>query len=466
MQKIKSQRNKEIILKDGFIYNMDRQFGDKMRWRCRVTGCRAFLLVNRSNIIKEEYQHTHEPDHAKCSKLAYLHEIKSRAADTMERPVDIISNNIKEITEQVAAEMPEMDSMKKTIRRVRNEIVGAASVYFYDLPAELIRDDQGNLFLKKDTGHQNPDRIIIFSNEFKSKYIEKCEFILIDGTFKSCPVGFSQVLVIHGIILGSSYPLFYCLLKSKREQTYVKCLEFCNDFIVFNPLYIISDLEKSLVNAISTVFKYSTLKLCYFHFTQAIHKYYKSIIPNDTRNANPVLNKFINSCISLALVPKDFVRPVYDVLKQDLDAESHQKLLPFLEYFEKVYIGTNINGCERTPSYDLEKWNHFDSILLKNPRTTNFAERWNRTFNELTSIKHPNIAHFISCLKKEENLDHFHIQRALCGVFKFKSRTLTYEEELFVLARNKKYFTPMNYLLAVLEIRKRKYLPDISLENN
>jgi hypothetical protein len=80
-----------------------------------------------------------------------------------------------------------------------------------DIPDCLRFDQNGDLFCRYDSGVGKKDRCVIFFSKFKEEFIQKVEFVLIDGTFRSTPHGFCQILVVHGLLLENSilYHTFY-----------------------------------------------------------------------------------------------------------------------------------------------------------------------------------------------------------------------------------------------------------------
>lgn len=193
-----------------------------------------------------------------------------RARETRERSNDIINNILKDTIDETTLYLPQIKSIKKNIRRTRDEVIKTSEFTLNDIPDHLRYDEDGNEFLRFDSGIHDKERILIFANEKKLKLLEHIEVCIIDGTFRSCPSGFYQVIVIHGLIFGSSYPIFYCVLNSKTQSIYERCFQFCLKINFFFPKYIILDFEKSLLNAAKNIFPYTTTKGCYFHFTQSL----------------------------------------------------------------------------------------------------------------------------------------------------------------------------------------------------
>jgi hypothetical protein len=96
--------------------------------------------------------------------------------------------------------------------------------------------------------------------------------------------------------------------------------------------------------------------------------------------------------------------------------------------------------------------------VLKNiPRTTNFAESWNKVLNSRTIIAHPNITQFIVTLKSIECINKFDLSRGGCGVYKFNTRNLRFEKSLFVCVVNFKFYGILDFLSALLRIYSSEF---------
>jgi hypothetical protein len=107
---------------------------------------------------------------------------------------------------------------------------------------------------------------VIFISEFQKSILLKSNGWQIDGTFKSVPSHFTQLITIYGKYLGKFHPLCYILIKTKTEIAYENAFNVVNKFIEKPPNYIIIDFEKSFYNVLSRVYKESNICGCNLHF--------------------------------------------------------------------------------------------------------------------------------------------------------------------------------------------------------
>ena len=107
----------------------------------------------------------------------------------------------------------------------------------------------------------------------------KCTQIYIDGTFKSVPKKYYQILniawyykEINGII-----PIFMILMTGKNEYLYNKVLHDVKLILKDNgidlksiPKRFMVDFEQGLINSVKKNFENSTIDGCFFHFVKLL----------------------------------------------------------------------------------------------------------------------------------------------------------------------------------------------------
>lgn len=130
------------------------------------------------------------------------------------------------------------------------------------------------------------EHILYFTTPFQLNLLKETKMILVDGTFRSCPSNFYQILNIVGKIENKdiSIPIVSVLMKSKSECSYINLLENLkllikenNIDIDFSKIYIMSDFEVALRNAIKNCFPDSVIVGCFFHYVKAIVNKFKQL---------------------------------------------------------------------------------------------------------------------------------------------------------------------------------------------
>ena len=105
--------------------------------------------------------------------------------------------------------------------------------------------------------HDEVNGVLIFMTELHEDYLLNSDIWLIDGTFKTAPRNYTQVLNIMGAnLLSKTYlTVGHILLKSKKEADYSNGLklflgQIASSLHNLRVKIIITDFEKSLLNAI------------------------------------------------------------------------------------------------------------------------------------------------------------------------------------------------------------------------
>lgn len=115
------------------------------------------------------------------------------------------------------------------------------------------------------------ERFLVFGTEKNLSLLENAD-IFCDGTFDCSPKLFDQVYSIHALVNGRCVPIIYACLSRRTEVLYVRFLTIIKDKLKTMPNLIMSDFEKSFLNAIEKVFPTVKLQGCYFHFKQSMYR--------------------------------------------------------------------------------------------------------------------------------------------------------------------------------------------------
>ena len=87
-----------------------------------------------------------------------------------------------------------------------------------------------------------------------------------------------------------------------------------------------------------------------------------------------------------------------------------------LDYFEDNYISRfRRNAPWRAPLFPINLWNIIHRTFDELPRTTNYIDRWHRSFQATVAACHPTFSKFLELLKKEDALSRVKILQARGG---------------------------------------------------
>lgn len=134
-----------------------------------------------------------------------------------------------------------------------------------------------------------PENVLIYQTDTMKNYKEKAEIIMIDGTFRIAPRGFTQVLTFIGYSKGLNclFPLIYAFLPSKSNVIYELLFDSMEDLLDTNDYdYIISDFEQALLSQLQKRIKGSDVNTrihgCRFHFVQCLRRKYVELYKRPT----------------------------------------------------------------------------------------------------------------------------------------------------------------------------------------
>ena len=127
-----------------------------------------------------------------------------------------------------------------------------------------------------------PHQMIIYAFPDFTDRVERVQWLLIDGTFRSCPKSFAQcvTLLSRDEVTGVFFPLCHCLLPDRATRTYQLMFHIIDTHFVFPNLgWVTVDFEEALVVAVKTWVAKKPWKSqvigCKFHFSKALSKCFR-----------------------------------------------------------------------------------------------------------------------------------------------------------------------------------------------
>ncbi|XP_068218549.1 uncharacterized protein [Palaemon carinicauda] len=262
-----------------------------------------------SNVIKKINEHTHSASTASVQVAKVKVNLKRCAEKSQEVPSVLINDRISGVPLSVQASLPTLDSMKKIIRRKRNDISLAP-----DNPTDLLQlaiptaykmYKPDNLseerFLLADSGPES-NRIIIFGRESWVHYLVESTWF-VDGTFNIAPILFSQVYCILAKKLGV-HPILYIFLTNKQRSTYLRMFEMVKSLVPnLRPECIHCDFEQAVIGAMTECFPGVQIKGCFFHLAQSMQRHIAAVEATRQYNSDPDFSLKAKMILALVFVP-------------------------------------------------------------------------------------------------------------------------------------------------------------------
>ncbi|KAF2899731.1 hypothetical protein ILUMI_06457, partial [Ignelater luminosus] len=255
------------------------------------------------------------------------------------------------------------------------------------------KTSSGEDFLLFDSGADDPNRILLFSTERNLEVLSSSDHWLCDGTFKTTPPLFTQLLTIFAIKFDAVISLVYILLPNKTNTTYKRVLEHLKNLKSdIKPTTVMTDFESALYGAFAEIFDGIQLCGCFFHFGQCFWRQIQGspdLLAKYTDIGDPDFALKVRKLMSLAFVPpQDVIKSFVDFANSQFYRQHKKILRPLMDSFENNWIGRPFRGNRRRP-----------------PSMNIYTEGWHKKLSSLVGCYHPSIWSFIEKLKKSQNIE-------------------------------------------------------------
>ncbi|XP_022161380.1 uncharacterized protein LOC111027331 [Myzus persicae] len=435
MEFIKSQKNKNLLKYNGYLYRFDKKYKNTMYWRCTEELCKSRLNLKNDEIVKGPSEHNHTISNLEFEKRVCINEIKIRALSSQDNPHQIVSEASTLCSQAVHGALPPVSYIKRTVCRIRQINSSAPSNPFtitdITIPDKYSQTIDGRTFLINDI-EPVESRILVFATKENLDLLSKSDHWFADGTFKSCPPLFTQVYTIHVIKHNLVIPVVFALMPDKTQSSYERLFSAIKTHnINLNPKTIMTDFEQSSLNAFKIQFPNTEQNGCFFHQTQCVWRKIQTISGMvDKYKADSEFSLQVRYLSALAFVPENDVIDAFETLCESTYYTNNEDVLePLISYFEDTWIGRPNRRRRRNPRFPISLWNCFRSTISGLPRTNNYVEGWHRGFNNLLSSCHPTIWKFIEAIQKQQSLNEMKINQYIAGTVepsrKRKRDTLT-----------------------------------------
>ena len=313
-------------------FTLDRQ---KKMWRCerKNYGCKARLHTNpeTAEVICLRGAHIHPTNVARVEATRAITSIKRRADSSQEGTAQVINHGLESISVAVQGQMPNLNALKKVVRRKRVQadvappnpvsltelIIPQGSVYrqYESQPGSIENFLLGEL-------DPSEDNVMIFGRERNLTMLERSQRWYIDGTFRIAPPMFAQVFVVLCEELEGVHPVAYGLLPNKRRLTYDRFFQLLHSVCPnASPVSVSCDYEINAFRSVSEIYPNAEMHGCFFHF---VKNFKKCLGNNDlSRRYNNDADFALQAKMvpALAFVPENQVEESFEELSNFLPAD-------------------------------------------------------------------------------------------------------------------------------------------------
>ena len=384
---IRSERNKrKLIDEENYVYDKHVEYDTKTYWRCELFykgGCRARVHTtsgcDSGEITFRSGVHQHPSNSAAVNAKKTVSSMKDQIyINGTISTREVMSSTLQFCDENSKSELPATETISRNIRNWRNKKLAIPALpkdrTGFSIPDSFKYLKDGSLFLVFDSGIEDSKRILVFATENGLNDIEKSTLWACDGTFKTCPTLWYQLITIHASIQNKLFPRIFSLLRDKTPATYTRLFSALQ-MLPPNcaPSTCVMDFEKGLHSSFTSVFLDSAIAGCLFHLGQSCWRKICELGQREKYNTNADFAIKIKCFTALAFVPPEHVVTSFEELSDDEEVPAE-----FVAYFESTYIGIlrgrGANHRRDRPSFPVEMWNVRARTLEDMPRTNNAAE--------------------------------------------------------------------------------------------
>nr|XP_054757171.1 uncharacterized protein LOC129263283 [Lytechinus pictus] len=268
-------------------------------------------------------------------------------------------------------DMPTFDSVRTILDRERRRDLPPVPRNIEDVrvEGEWTRTWNGLDFLSL---VDNANGLLVFVTLSCLHILAEVSVVFIDGTFKTVPRPYTQLVTLHGRTIGNMFTLAYALMNGKRLEQYRRLLQHLKNIAVdarlrFSPRIVVSDFEVAIRRAFVEEFPGIRVRGCYFHLTQSLWRKIQELGLTNAYNHDNQTQRLIRKVFALGFLPVALVGLNFRILRRSAQAQRVMALYPavgnFFDYVEATYI----NG-----EFPIPTWNVFGRNMSH--RTTNVVE--------------------------------------------------------------------------------------------
>ena len=205
MEFIETTKGGRNLSKDGFFYIKNKTLTNgRTYWECAQrrsgNGCNIKITLDAADrCVAQTHQRTHAADSEGNDLLKARARIKQSTKDTAEKTENIIAANIASLQENVLVRLPNIETIRRDVRRNRpnnHSAVPDINDTQFAIPLNYTVDGLDQQCFVYDNGRL--DRILLFGTDEGFRFLSNSQDWFLDGTFKSNPVQFMQLYTVHG----------------------------------------------------------------------------------------------------------------------------------------------------------------------------------------------------------------------------------------------------------------------------
>lgn len=264
--------------------------------------------------------------------------MKKTVSEDPSKPIKRVYNEVIErfIGNDEDEDLPEFSGVRSALQRVRSSLLPPipTDVDDVNIRGEWKKTWGRNKFLSL---LDNDWGIAVFATKKDIRLLQRCSTIYIDGTFKTSPHPYLQLVTVHGKYLGRFFTFAWSLMTGKTVGHYRQLFQHLQVKVRnvtgrrWRPRSVICDFEQALKLAIETERPRTRIWGCYFHFTQSLWRKIQEVGLARIYRRRRRVKKFLQKLMSIGHLPLAFVRQNFRMLMQSPTARRLQNRYPAIQ---------------------------------------------------------------------------------------------------------------------------------------
>ncbi|CAG8686744.1 2834_t:CDS:2, partial [Dentiscutata heterogama] len=322
---VNTTHNKQKIIVRGYLLVKDKNRNNSFYWCCEYKdshnckGKAVTILEGQSHVLKKFNEHNYTPEPSYADVIQALNNMREIASQSCERPSQIIHDITINMPEDSFYNMPNNKALCKQISRIRLKNIPTQ-------PQALQEIDISN-------------------------HLQKANYWLMDGTFKTVPTLFRQLYAMHTPVGGETnfhvFPLVYILMTNQLEESYKQVFQELLNLSEeagynLNLPIIITDFEQSVINTIQIKFSNSVHKSCFFHICQNFWRKIQVEGLAIEYGNNESFSLRLRYLVALAFLSYSEIPAAFDTIKPLMPSNVMKlliisKIIKFMEEFDNSF---------------------------------------------------------------------------------------------------------------------------------
>ena len=215
------------LIFENYMFVKQKELADGViSWECskrrNVHSCRAKVRTRNDIFLGRTNDHTCSdvPNLADAAVLKVRIAMTTHAQTSDDRTQAVIGANTQNLSEEERANLPDIETMRRSIRRTRegdNPPAPPEVNRGFVIPPEYQNMENGDPSLRFDNNDPN-DRILIFGTDDSLGFLANADDWYMDGTFTVAPPQFNQLYTVHGLSGDHHVVGCYALLPNKKQS--------------------------------------------------------------------------------------------------------------------------------------------------------------------------------------------------------------------------------------------------------